>query len=474
MKHKIEVTDVVIVDSRNQYCSQIPTYLIQSSTQDSAESGYTNVTKPVTISTMPTCSTHYVREFEQLSVPDIMKSKNDIFSEYKSPLAIYSMASVLSISCSKRARDSDEPPYFLLNSVPNAMDEETFLSENGYTQLFSLQNTLQGELMQATCTKTGENVIIKKTEKPLYYKQITVQNGMNIIVQEDIMKEALILHHLTVDNKAPNGSIAQFIQFLESDDAFYLVMEDAGSVGLSDLINTAHHLIAQKKMRLKHWKKITKYIFWQMAVLIHWLHHDMHCCHLDLVLENIMVLNATFTENKTDGMWCVDPNVKIKLIDFGLAEIFAPNSGFKCIKHGLVDNHYLSAPRVFRGEQYDARKADVWSLGIILFQVSTGLKPYNAQKMNDPGFERIKSSQINELLVFYDKSNHVNGKMVKLMSNILHGRETKRMDSDCILEHEALSLYYKKYKPQIDKKSRLQRLREKVLKPKMDLFPYYR
>eukprot|EP01084_Bolivina_argentea_P223365 377941_1 len=154
MKHKIEVTDVVIVDSRNQYCSQIPTYLIQSSTQDSAESGYTNVTKPVTISTMPTCSTHYVREFEQLSVPDIMKSKNDIFSEYKSPLAIYSMASVLSISCSKRARDSDEPPYFLLNSVPNAMDEETFLSENGYTQLFSLQNTLQGELMQATCTKT--------------------------------------------------------------------------------------------------------------------------------------------------------------------------------------------------------------------------------------------------------------------------------------------------------------------------------
>ena len=34
-----------------------------------------------------------------------------------------------------------------------------------------------------------------------------------------------------------------------------------------------------------------------------------------------------------DGTYTVDPNIKIKFVDFGLAEFFAPQSGFHCVKY---------------------------------------------------------------------------------------------------------------------------------------------
>ena len=118
--------------------------------------------------------------------------------------------------------------------------------------------------------------------------------------------------------------------------------------------------------------QIVKYLVWQLSVIVYWLHRDMNCCHLDLTLENIMLQNATFIENSDDGTVSINPNIKIKVCDFGLAEIFRVNEStdndqdaedeyagnpFKCTKHGMKEKNYLSAPRVFADETYDARKA---------------------------------------------------------------------------------------------------------------------
>merc|ERR1712228_281414 len=271
--------------------------------------------------------------------------------------------------------------------------------------------------------------------------------------------------------------IVQFINFFESNDAFYLVMEKAGNINLAQFNEKAHALIADGRMEIKHWKKIVKFIFWQIIVIIHWLHHGMQCCHLDLNLSNIMLLNADFIENKENGMYTINPNIKIKLCDFGLAEMFESKqktfsdydeddeyaqNDFKCDEHEIVDTENFCCPRMLHEETYDARKSDIWSLGIILYVLSLGLEP----SINTESYQMNSN--------FYHRRNYVTQKMINLMRNMLNVDEGQRLDSQKVIESEWLSMYYKKYKHEIQKKSEFQLKRNQKLCPKMDnFFPYY-
>jgi len=214
-------------------------------------------------------------------------------------------------------------------------------------------------------------------------------------------------------------------------------------------------------------------------VTIHSLHNNLKCCHLDLNLSNIMVVNGDFTFDKEHGLYTVNPNIQIKLVDFGLSEMFkvdeAANDNFSCNKFGITDKFHLSAPKVFREELYDARKADIWSVGIILYELATGIEPYKFQSVKDQRFHMLKHGKLGELAAIKGKTNYINQKMLKLMVNMLSFREHERFDSNDVLKDEWLSLYYNKYVRQINKKSELQKLREQQLRKKenMCFFPYY-
>eukprot|EP01084_Bolivina_argentea_P227327 383927_1 len=366
-------------------------------------------------------------------------------------------------------------------SVSKQCTEIQFLNQNGYSNVNKILKTLQGELFEAK-TIVGSSVVIKKTNKVLYLKQIAPQNGMNIIVEENICKEALILHYLTQANRPTNDYIVKFVRFLETKDAFYLVSEKANGMTLADFNQKAHQLIAGKKLKVKFWRKIVKYIFWQLSSIIYWLHEDMKCCHLDLNLNNIMVCNADFIEHE-DGTITVDTNINIKLIDFGLSEIFKhcshfdtqivseetndfENSIFRCTKHGIIDKHYLCAPKVFNDEPYLANKSDIWNLGIILYELATGDEPYKSQCGDDIEFNKIVNGNILELIKMNGKTINMNAKMIDLISNILNTNENKRFECNDIIKHEWLNLYYIKYKSHIEKKSQHQLLRNESLQKK--------
>eukprot|EP01083_Nonionella_stella_P025382 69894_1 len=349
------------------------------------------------------------------------------------------------------------------------------LHKNGYMRRNTrhMCDSLQGEVFMAQ-TVEGINVAIKKTYKTLHYQQMSMRNGGR--VQENIVKEAMILRHLTVDNKPSNGGIIKLIQFFESDDAFYLVTEHVGTQTLAGFNQQAHQLLAQKKLKPKKWKQIVKYLVWQLSVIIYWLHNDMQCCHLDLCLRNIMVSNGEFIEDN-EGNVDFDPNISLKLLDFGLSEVFhRKTKHFQCNKYGERERHYLSAPRVFAEEMFDARKADVWSLGIILYELATGLEPYRAQDVMG-GKKKVTQpntlDNLMRLIALNGKSKCVNQSMIQLMAEMLHIEEEKRVNVDDILHNPWMSLYYKRYKAQIAKKSEFQSLKNKRRVKEMNGFPFY-
>ena len=95
--------------------------------------------------------------------------------------------------------------------------------------------------------------------------------------------------------------------------------------------------------------------------------HSLGIAHMDIKLENIMCNDA----------------FKIKLIDFGEAIVFCYNNKTKLVS-GIYGTESCSAPEVFICKEYNADKTDIWSCGIVLYEMIyyqiPWLKAHNEQK----------------------------------------------------------------------------------------------
>jgi serine/threonine protein kinase len=86
--------------------------------------------------------------------------------------------------------------------------------------------------------------------------------------------------------------------------------------------------------------------------------HEKGFAHRDLKPENILICS----------------NSVVKIADFGLARAVPP-SGMMTTMCGSV--HYI-APEVLQELPYDGRKADIWSLGILLFAMHLNHIPWSS------------------------------------------------------------------------------------------------
>ncbi len=113
---------------------------------------------------------------------------------------------------------------------------------------------------------------------------------------------------------------------------------------LFDKIQENHHFTEQKAAK----------VFKSILEGVNYL-HKKHIVHRDLKPENIL-----FTEEGT-----------LKIVDFGTSKIFSTKKKMKNC-HGTP---YYIAPEVLK-ENYD-EKCDIWSLGVIMYILLSGLPPFN-------------------------------------------------------------------------------------------------
>lgn len=101
--------------------------------------------------------------------------------------------------------------------------------------------------------------------------------------------------------------------------------------------------------------------------------HKIGIAHMDLKLENIMV----------DII-----NKKIKIIDFGESHVFHDTTHIETIipKHGIHGSKSYIAPEEFTKNYYDPEKVDVWSCGIILYELLYTSIPWKIANIYDCRF----------------------------------------------------------------------------------------
>ena len=131
-------------------------------------------------------------------------------------------------------------------------------------------------------------------------------------------------------------------------------------------------------------EKLSKYFFAKILQIVKYL-HKKGICHRDLKLDNFLFDGEKFV---------------LKLSDFGSASLIFKNKEGKKIKQkGQYGTYYYMAPEVNPKEksiQYDGEKADIFSLGVILFNLRTCKWGFVRALSNDQLYKYIKKGEISE------------------------------------------------------------------------------
>jgi eukaryotic-like serine/threonine-protein kinase len=190
-----------------------------------------------------------------------------------------------------------------------------------------------GEVYRAEDTKLKRTVAIKR---------ISPKFRDNPIYRSRLMKEA---RNASVLND-PN--ITAVYDVFNDGDEYFLVMEFIDGKNLRDYINGA--------ISYDDFETIARQCLKGFAVA-----HRRGLVHRDVKPENIMV-----TSDK-----------RVKICDFGLAHLTTPEDVDKAtVTQGVLGTPGYMAPEVHLGSVLDPR-SDIFSLGLVLFELWTGRRPFN-------------------------------------------------------------------------------------------------
>merc|ERR1711933_638770 len=112
----------------------------------------------------------------------------------------------------------------------------------------------------------------------------------------------------------------------------------------------------------------------------------------------------------------VTQDVRIKLCDFGLAELFTKSA---CRSSKWCGKRNYKSPEVaMKKKQFDAKANDIWCLGVCLFIISVGSHPFLIAHESDESFAYVFKHSIVDLLKNWDMIHYVDPTLVWLFHSI--------------------------------------------------------
>lgn len=167
---------------------------------------------------------------------------------------------------------------------------------------------------------------------------------------------------------------------------------------------------------------IAKKYFRQLASAVNYV-HSKGIAHRDLKTENVLL----------------DVKMNIKLADFGFARFcYDPDTKAEVLSETCCGTKEYQAPETYV-PPYDARFADDWSLGVILFELLTNQLPYIALLPDGTEIstkKRLKA--MNENRFRFPPGNTMSEAVKELIKKILESNVATRFKDKDIADHKWL------------------------------------
>ncbi|XP_050212504.1 serine/threonine-protein kinase ATG1c isoform X2 [Mercurialis annua] len=144
---------------------------------------------------------------------------------------------------------------------------------------------------------------------------------------------------------------------------------------------------------------------------------DNNLIHRDLKPQNLLLSTN-------------DSNAVLKIADFGFARSLQPRG----LAETLCGSPLYMAPEIMQHQKYDA-KADLWSVGAILFQLVTGKTPFTGADQ----FQLLKNIVKSTELPFAPDNKDLSAECKDLCQKLLRRNPVERLTFDEFFNHPFLS-----------------------------------
>jgi serine/threonine protein kinase KIN1/2 len=217
------------------------------------------------------------------------------------------------------------------------------------TGTWSLGKTIgqgsMGKVKLAKNVETGEQAAIK-----IVPRQTADEQGNPKDERADRSKEIRTAREAAMVSLLSHPYICGMVDVQRTNYHWYMLFEYVNGGQMLD------YIIAHGRLKEKQARKFAR----QIASALDYCHRNS-IVHRDLKIENILI-------SKTGD---------IKIIDFGLSNLFSPRSLLKTFCGSL----YFAAPELLQARQYTGPEVDVWSFGIVLYVLVCGKVPFDDQSM---------------------------------------------------------------------------------------------
>jgi serine/threonine protein kinase len=259
-------------------------------------------------------------------------------------------------------------------------------------------------MVKAVDTKTQQEVAIKLSNMELVKAGETV-NRFRVI--ENTLSEARIMRLLL---SSPHPNIHPMIDEHLQGNVRWIITPFMPMGDLFDLLEAQHQFSAQT----------ARIYFRQMLSAVQHL-HARNICHLDCSLENMLV----------------DSKLNVQLTDFGVAaDLSGRERPVRLIFHprGKPGKMSYLAPEALLQIPADPYAMDLFALGVCLFMMLLGCRPFEKASRYDARYLLIQEGQLDSLFRTWSVLDRVGDQATDLLQNMLY-LQSKRFTLEQVLAH---------------------------------------
>ncbi|KLO18071.1 Pkinase-domain-containing protein [Schizopora paradoxa] len=260
----------------------------------------------------------------------------------------------------------------------------TYKGLEGYKLVEKMGDGAFSNVYKAIDLASGQKVAVKVVRK---FELNSSQDGNKHLNPQfkkrpRVTERANILKEVSIMRGINHPSIVKLLQFFESEEHYFLVLE------LMEGGELFHQIV-----KLTYFSEnLARHVILQVAEGIRYLHEDRGVVHRDIKPENLLFervpiipsshpVQRQYDEEKEDEGEFVPGRGgggigRVKIADFGLSKIVWDSQTMTPC--GTVG---YTAPEIVKDERY-SKSVDMWALGCVLYTLLCGFPPFYDESIN--------------------------------------------------------------------------------------------